>query len=106
MRLSLFMNDDVRENVFRHVEVDQPLNVGAIQSMSVKAKLGNTYSSGFLSRGNTHALGKVTPKSSKGFLLLSPLFSLAHQNESLMPLPIPYSQLTGGCYAEELVDSL
>jgi len=98
MRLSLFMNDDIRENVFRHVEVDQPLNIGAIQSKSVKAIRGNTYSSGLLSRGNTPALGKVTPNSSKRLPLLSPLFSLAHQNESLMPLPIPYSELTAEVY--------
>ncbi len=89
MRLSLFMNDDVRENVFKHVEVEQPLSIGATQSYSGVARRGNK------------GIGSNT---SKPPMRLSPLPQ--RTPGSLIPLQV-YTNMTSTCgYAEELMDEL
>ena len=104
MRLSLFMNDDVRENVLKHVRGGS--TICATPSQFLKDRRGNTYSSGSQSRGNTATLGRGSPVISRDSSRLTPLFTPSPSDEHLIPSKTFYSLLNGGCYAEELVDNL
>ena len=93
MNIKLFTDDDTRENVFKHVEVNQPLNIGALQS------------------GSCVAIRRVAtpPVSSSGVYLHNKHLFLAGDTleEPLMPHETPYAHDTvEGCYAEQLVDEL
>jgi len=73
---------------------------------SAKDILGNTYSSGSISRGNTHA--EVARQINSFRVSSNHLFlkKTATNRQSLTPLPTSYAHQSHGCYAEELVEQL
>ena len=104
MNIQLFTNDDIRENVLKHIRG------GSIMFMppglqSETDERSNTYPSGSLSRGNIPAcrashLGDSSdlPPKTHSFYSL--------RQKSLSPSQTPYVHLTAECYAEQLVDEL
>ena len=89
MNIRLFTDDNARENILKHIRGGSglcgrpPYYTEVARGDSVRAP---------------SQLGKVQK-------LLSPLFLARNASETLMP-PQTYSQLTGGCYAQELIEEL
>ena len=90
MRLSLFTNDDVRENVLKHIEVAQPLNIGDAHLFSGMDERGATV------RSPVHLLGFAFSRRKSPPLLPSTI-----SRGSLSPSQIPYNQLTAEVYDGE-----
>ena len=103
MNIQLFTNDDVRENVLKHVRGGQGLCYAPPESQSVTGGRRNTYTS--LSSGNKPNLGRIQiHHDSKALPPLSPLFNSAPSDGSSFLSPT-YTYRSEA-FAEDLVEEL
>jgi len=102
MNISIFTNDDTRENVLKHVRGGKGLCYEP-PLQSVTPRTGNSYSSGSLSRANTSGLIGTNP-SRQDSTKFSPLFCSDSSDGSLKVSPI--HTYRSECFAEDLLEDL
>lgn len=106
MNIQLFTNDDIRENVLKHVRGGSGLCY-APPSQSVKARIGHSYSSE--SRAKANGLRGMSHKTARNSSILFDIFQLllnaSPSDGSLMPSPTSHSHRSEA-FAEDLVDEL